>query len=432
MPNYFDPILQCDVEIEVTGATTLYLVEMGGRYSIKGLSSDYLEQVGSDPHTLALQYWPINNLSELFITIQRKELEDVIFPNQQLTTEPLSLELVQSLGIDPSVEAPIVFSGTIRERLKDEAHNDRITDEGVTLLVRNYFYDRINHDNYFDLCSAWDELQHGGAIISRRSKAAINELNITPDMIEYFIIFLTHETFSFNSQNQAYIESFWPLNERYPTHFERFANQVDFGTLLLNYNEEFSGELDDVVEQSSNDDSFDDYSDESDSMESENDTALTSDITETIQVQETTQSVSPFHNRDDRFFSRALTPDMMTFLDRALHEFVRAHFRDAITRENVRAIEGAWEEYSRGDVLTVTAHSHLAQLNIPESAQMNFLESIAEQYPNMNEQHRTHLLNKFSLNTEYTLHACFFGERVNLAGILLEHVEQFFPHSYRL
>lgn len=370
MPKYFDAILQDNPEIDVNGDTILYLIEVGKDYSIKGMSAGDIDKVGSDPHTLAPRYWPIKDLPAFLFYIEHQKLVDMIFPDGQLTTEPLTLTVIQSMRLYPTAEAFIAFNDGVRKQLEHEAYNDRLTGEYLTQIVHDYFYQRMNFSNYLELLDAWEELQETGGVNSLSCIAAIEQLNISPADKADFIFELTHGVFSFNNQNQAYIESLFSINQRYPTHFERFAVQVDFDYLLL---KSFCNLHDTTIERLAH----------------------------------------------ARFFA---TRSVLTQrgLDARVYAFVAEYFKHLITQENFHEIRASWSSYLLNNFLGVTSRSQLAQLNIPKRVQHDFYRTLIREYPNLNSQYRIYLFKIFSHTDEFPVHACRFGAAVNLTDILLD------------
>ena len=165
--------------------------------------------------------------------VDRENLGALIFPKGELTSTMLTLTVLKSLGLHPDTEPPVFFSEAIRKQLQDDADNDKLTAEALTGMIQEYFYQRITRENHQDLWTAWDELRESGSVQSEIASEAIAQLNIMKADRARFVAQLTDELFSFNTHNIAYLESQFSLSKRYPTHFERFAVQVNFEDLLI-------------------------------------------------------------------------------------------------------------------------------------------------------------------------------------------------------
>ncbi|STX29295.1 Uncharacterised protein [Legionella beliardensis] len=123
MSNYFDPIMQQDIDLDEN--TLAYLVKLSDeKFSIKAISSG-LDKLPSDPTTHATAYWPINIKSLLDQTDN-----DVLFQEGKLTTQSITKEQVITLfGFDPDKISPVQFNPSIKEELVDNWANEVVRDE---------------------------------------------------------------------------------------------------------------------------------------------------------------------------------------------------------------------------------------------------------------------------------------------------------------
>ena len=117
MPTYYDPITLENLEIDDT--VVLYLIQIDDRYSLKGVSSQ-LDQLPHDPHTQAMLYWLVN-VTTVLENNHVAENREIIFPNNQLTTVPLSLSIViKYLNCNPMLSQPQTFNRQMRQVLLRE------------------------------------------------------------------------------------------------------------------------------------------------------------------------------------------------------------------------------------------------------------------------------------------------------------------------
>lgn len=109
MPSYFDPILQETTTFD--HSTIVYLINLEKNvYAIKAISSN-IDKLAHDPTGLERNYWLLNTQKLLQKTSQNKETFNLIFPQEQLTTAPLSTEqLITHLMFFPTADSVRTFT----------------------------------------------------------------------------------------------------------------------------------------------------------------------------------------------------------------------------------------------------------------------------------------------------------------------------------
>lgn len=97
MPKYYDPIDQKFHDINES--TFVYLVKIDEHtFRIKAISSG-VDRLSSAPNTHATVHWPVSTKT----LIEHQVNNPIIFPNDMLSEEPLSLDqVVQNLGFNPN------------------------------------------------------------------------------------------------------------------------------------------------------------------------------------------------------------------------------------------------------------------------------------------------------------------------------------------
>lgn len=129
MPSYYDIITQETREIDDT--TILYLIKCDNakvsteinKYSIKAISVS-IEKLNTDPTSRTNQYWPINK-EQLVNQAINKNLYELVFPNNSLTTQSLSLKQIKTLlNYDPTKTASIMF---VAKKIEDDIISSALT-----------------------------------------------------------------------------------------------------------------------------------------------------------------------------------------------------------------------------------------------------------------------------------------------------------------
>ena len=130
MPSYFDPLEQNILEIDQN--TLIYLIKIEDKFALKAISGG-LEQLTVEPTTRATTYWMIDTIKLL----NEQHSNQLIFPDNQLTTRPLALnQVTEYLGINPNETIPTKFGSEIAppEFVIDDTlrNSDVISEDDIT------------------------------------------------------------------------------------------------------------------------------------------------------------------------------------------------------------------------------------------------------------------------------------------------------------
>lgn len=108
-PTYFDQISQETLAISAENETQLYIIKLNNIYQIHAVSSG-LDKLIKDPVSSATGYWPIEEIDKFIEKVYETELAEIIFPNNQLTTNDLSHQVLTQLDLAPKPELQKPFS----------------------------------------------------------------------------------------------------------------------------------------------------------------------------------------------------------------------------------------------------------------------------------------------------------------------------------
>lgn len=130
MPTYFDTIEQNSIAIDQS--TLIYLIKIEDKFALKAISGG-LEQLMVEPTTRATTYWMIDTIKLL----DEQRSNQLIFPENQLTTKPLALnQVTEYLGINPRDTIPTRFGNKIAppELVIDDTlrNSDVIPEDDIT------------------------------------------------------------------------------------------------------------------------------------------------------------------------------------------------------------------------------------------------------------------------------------------------------------
>ena len=416
MPKYFDETMQ-DHE-DVNEGTSLYLVSVEGKYGIKGIAAEDLDKLPSDPRTHATHYWLIDDVMAFLAKVNEQAMSSLIFPEDKLTLAPLTLQTVQALGLHPTENDPVPFNNAVGTAFVDDASYDLITNEILIAKIKDYFLEHITPQNHSDIWNAWEELQDDGDVDTIGS-AAFAQLNVPLAVQNQIVDELTDGGyFSHNARNRACIQNQFVLSPRYPTHVERFANQINLDELLSLASIQHVTATNTVVE-------------------SPPAQPVVIPLPHVVQQPNSASSFPPgpvnrsssSQYRGRLFSSRSPSSLTQNMLEEELHDFVRNHFRQRITRANYHSIHTAWDNYLQGSIPELTVRSKLEGLNVSSKLQRNFLRSLGHNYPGFTLQQRVFIQNKLVRSDEFPIHAYRFGAEVDLSAVLEERGHELFSRG---
>lgn len=414
VPVYFDVITQSEEEINPGSETRLYLVYCEDKYYINAISVD-IKSLSADPNTNARDYLPIPDVQDFLNRIKGEPYQQVFFPEGILTRKPLEPSMLEALGVDLQNRVP--FNNQFKQHIETDVHDERLAVEWLYKKIQTHFIEQITVSTYYDLFDAWEDFQGNQfrRVESLRNRAVIARLNIDETKKSCMLDELSLVIPRFDEQHRPYIESLLSLTARFPTHFERFAAQLEFGNLLA--------EQIDVLQTAS----F--SSDETDSTVADSPVRQPSPPISEPTVRPIAPPQPPAINSNGLFSQHRRLRSTRERLVCEIHAFVREQFAMSINHENINGIESAWRQYQSRHVAEPFIKTRLQPLNISGSAQNQFFQQIDERYPHISPQDREFVRNSFRINRSCPGHAFLFGNQIDLTALLEDREREFFPVS---